>query len=154
MANDMWEWEDMDADSAFDDSDFDLSEDDEFDDAEMELAESRSSRRGRSVSHARSRGRYSQRVQGKSQGLVKTPQGTAKVALPGTFPTVEELRKTVDALQGDIRKNSAGIMQLKRQMELTERRLTKRAKNAQIASLVAISIPLVALVVKSQTKSA
>jgi hypothetical protein len=149
-------------DDEFDDSDdfdFELAEDDEFDDAEFDLSERRRARRRPApVNRARPRQRYSQALKGRSQGMVRTPQGTARVALPGKFPTVPELRKTVDRLQGDISKNSSGIEQLRKQQQnlttllaRTEKRLTKRARNAQIAAIVAISIPLVARIIEQRS---
>jgi ABC-type transporter Mla subunit MlaD len=73
--------------------------------------------------------------------------------LPGRFPTVEEFRKTVGALQQDIGKNSSGIQQLGEQqrkdsarlatlVSQTERRLTRRMKRQQTFSIIAALIPL------------
>lgn len=161
---------------AFDDDGMALSEDDmdgEYDDDSAELFDPISlgagalterwfrRRKRPKVRRADRRAAVSSGVRGKSHGVIRTPRGTAKIALPGKFPTVQEFKKAANALQVDIRKNSAGIKQLGDEqrkdaarlaamMAATEKRLTKQVKNAQLTALISLAIPLLARVVERQ----
>jgi hypothetical protein len=121
------------------------------------LAARKLGRRRKKVQRAQPQRPYAQMVQGKGTGLVKTPKGTAQIVLPGKFPTVEEFRKTVNALQLDDRKNSTGIKQLSEQQRKdaarlavmvaqTEKKISKQLRNTQIAAIIAATIPLIARV--------
>lgn len=174
MADDTWEqmvedidessaesYDDMDSDSLF----FELAEEDEsFPEAPVD-GRSRLRQQQRPVpSYARPGGRYAGLVRGRGEGLVRTPQGTAKVQLPGKFPTVEEFQKTVDALQRDIKKNADGIRQLnqaqrtdlaqvKALMAQSERKMQKEMKKALIISVVSANLPLIFRVLQERTET-
>ena len=94
---------------------------------------------------------YGQGVRGQSQGVVQTPQGPASIQLPGRFPTVDEFKKTVEAIQKDVKHNSDGIKQLadiqrKDALRLadlvtkSERRLKRQMKRTQIISIAAAAV--------------
>ena len=103
-----------------------------------------------SVTRARP-GNYAQGVRGQSQGTVQTPSGPAHIQLPGRFPTVDEFKQTVEAIQKDVKRNSDGIRQLAdvqrrdalRLAELvtrSERRLKRQMKRTQIISIAAAAV--------------
>ena len=96
---------------------------------------------------------YAQAVRGKNAGIVQTPSGPARIALPGNFPTVEEFRKTVTAIQKDMKANSAGIKELTDQQKKDtvrladlitklDKKMTKRNKRAQIISWIGLAASL------------
>jgi hypothetical protein len=100
--------------------------------------------RGRAADYGRS-------VRGQSQGVVQTPSGPARIDLPGRFPTVDEFKKSVEAIQKDVQRNSDGIKQLAlvqrkdavRLAELvskSERRLRRQMTRTQIISIAAAAV--------------
>src|SRR5688572_30483370 len=110
----------MDFDDSFDD-DYEAWDDDygdaEFDDAEYYLGDAAGARqppprRRGQVNRAKPRGNITSGVQGRQFGVVRTPQGNARVELPGKFPTLDEFKTSVAKLQQDISANSSGIAQL------------------------------------------
>jgi hypothetical protein len=94
---------------------------------------------------------YGRNVRGQGQGVVQTPSGPARIELPGRFPTVEEFKKSVEAIQKDVQKNSDGIKQLSdvqrrdslRLAQLvakSERRLRKQMTRTQIIAIAAAAV--------------
>lgn len=98
---------------------------------------------------------YGRAVRGQGQGVVQTPSGPAKIELPGRFPTVEEFKKSVEAIQKDVQRNTDGITQLaeiqrKDALRLadlvskSERRMRRQMKRTQIVSIAAaVALPFV-----------
>jgi len=139
-----------------DDEDYDESaeSDDELSEASP-FSRLRRARRGAPVARAHPTRSYAGAVKGRNQGVVSNPNGPAKVMLPGTFPTVDEFRKTVSEIQRDVQKNSKGIQDLADQqrkesarvtalMVKSERRLRKQMQRTQLIAAISASIPLVA----------
>jgi hypothetical protein len=94
---------------------------------------------------------YGRNVRGQGQGIVQTPSGPATIELPGRFPTVEEFKRSVEAIQKDVKRNSDGIKQLAdvqrrdaiRLADLvtkSERRVKKQMKQTQIISIAAAAL--------------
>lgn len=142
---------------SLDDEDYDESaeSDDELSEASLFRSRLGRARRGAPVARARPTRSYAGAVKGRNQGVVSTPAGPAKVMLPGTFPTVDEFRKTVSEIQRDVQKNSKGIQDLADQqrkesarvtalMVKSERRLRKQMQRTQLIAAISASIPLVA----------
>ena len=132
--------------------------DDDYGEAEPDDAEwdSRSQQRGGRppVRRASQQGSATSGIQGRQFGVVRTPQGEARIELPGKFPTVDEFKQTIAKLQTDIKANSAGIGQLTdrlkgdSQFEASSRTRSVRAlrrslKRTQWAALLAVAVPLV-----------
>jgi hypothetical protein len=57
---------------------------------------------------------YGQMMRGRNAGVITTPNGQATVQLPAKFPTVGELKGTLQEIQADIKRNSDGIRALGR----------------------------------------
>jgi hypothetical protein len=94
---------------------------------------------------------YGRAVKGQGQGVVQTPSGPARIDLPGRFPTVDEFKKSVEAIQKDVQRNSDGIKQLagiqrKDALRLadmvskSERRLRRQMTRTQIISIAAAAV--------------
>jgi hypothetical protein len=90
-------------------------------------------------------------VRGQSQGIVQTPSGPARIELPGRFPTVDEFKKSVEAIQKDVQRNTDGIKQLaaierkdaQRLNDIvlkSERRLRRQMTRTQIISIAAAAV--------------
>lgn len=136
----------------------DFSDDfgDDFGESDLEAAarSRQPSRRRPPVRRApTTRGNAAAGVQGRQYGVVRTPQGDARIELPAKFPTVDEFRQTISKLQQDIAANSAGIGQLTTRLqgdsdtEISTRtkhvRLLRRSqKRMQWGLLVALALPL------------
>lgn len=115
-----------------DDDDFDL--DFEMDDDEKAPRPRPSSRpRPGKPSFARPRA-YGRDVKGRDAGLIKTPNGEAKIQLPGKFPTVGEFRGSLEEIQGDIKKNADGIKSLTRRGDDQDSRIAKLARTVERSS--------------------
>ena len=96
---------------------------------------------------------YTSAVRGRGAGVVQTPNGPARIALPGNFPTVEEFRKTVGEIQKDMKANSAGIKELGDQQKkdvvrlaeliaTNEKKTRKQMKRTQTIAIIGIVLPL------------
>lgn len=166
----------MDFDDSFDD-DYEAWDDDygdaEFDDAEFDpmtlgLAMGAQKAFGRPrppVRRAKPHGSVTSSVQGRQYGIVKTPQGNARVELPGKFPTVNEFKQSIAKLQLDIKANSTGIAQLTDRLKQdatleatarskSDRYLRRSLKRTQWAALVAVALPIVLEVARPKTAQA
>lgn len=98
---------------------------------------------------------YGRNVRGQGQGVVQTPSGPAKIELPGRFPTVEEFKSSVEAIQKDVQKNANRIahvsavqrrdaVRLAGLVVRSERRLRRQLTRAQVISIaVAVAVPFV-----------
>lgn len=178
MNEDMEHWLNTLSDAEFDDFDDDDESDDDYEFAEYdddldyedypeyEDAEvgaeffgrrarrrRRLRRRRRRIMHARRRRRLARDVRGRRHGVIRTPAGSARMKLPGGYPTVKEFKSTVDTLQKDIKRNATGIKQLGSEQKKdaarlagmvtrSERRIRKQLKETQVAALVAAAAPL------------
>ena len=98
---------------------------------------------GKKVRSAKPRRPYSAGIRGRQYAQVKTPAGSARIVLPGRFPTLKDHRRSLARVQRDIRKNSTGIRDLvKRQKKLAElagrsdRGLDKKVKTLQWAVVI------------------
>ena len=157
-----------DEDSEFGDEE-DYGDEDDVDDYDIEAVRRRvSGRRGglaqrRPPHRARPGRNYGRQVKGKGQGVVQTPNGPARIELPGKFPTVEEFQKTVSEIQNDMKANSTGIKELADQQKkdslritdmvvASEKRLRKQMKRTQIISAVFALAPLAINVVSEFKK--
>jgi hypothetical protein len=115
----------------------------------------------RSVRRAKPPANYAQAVKGRNQGVVQTPSGTARIALPGNFPTVDEFQKSVGQIQKDMKANSDGIKELADQQRkdavrlaemitTSERKLKKQMKRTQIVAMIGAVAPLAARLIEKQ----
>lgn len=141
------------------DEDYEAWEDDfgesDFGESDFEAApRNRQPTRRPPIRRAPPRGNPAVGVQGRQYGVVRTPQGDARIELPGKFPTVDEFKQTITKLQQDIAANSAGIGQLTSrlqgdsQIESSTRNkhvhlLRRSIKRMQWATLLALTVPLV-----------
>lgn len=117
--------------------------------------------RRRTVHRAKPPGNYAQAVKGRNQGVVQTPNGTARITLPGNFPTVEEFQKSVGQIQKDMKANSAGIKELADQQKKdalrlaemitsSEKKLKRQMKRTQVVALVGAMLPIAARLIEKQ----
>jgi hypothetical protein len=109
--------------------------------------------RRRPVHRAKPQANYAQAVKGRNQGVVQTPNGTARISLPGNFPTVEEFQKSVGQIQKDMKANSAGIKELADQQKkdtvrlaeliaTNEKKLKRQLKKTQVIALIGAVVPV------------
>ena len=115
-------------DAEFDDEaglDDEFAEADEEDEMDAERVRRKKGQSRRKISHGGIQGRLAQRMHDKPMGgIVQTPNGRARIALPGRIIPPAEFRKAVDALQQDGKKNATGIQQLEAQQRQDMARLT------------------------------
>jgi hypothetical protein len=165
----------MDFDDSFDD-DYEAWDDDygdgegdsELEDAELGMAYGAQKALGRArpaVRRAKPQGSATSSVQGRQYGMVRTPQGNARVELPGRFPTVNEFKQSIAKLQQDIKANSTGIAQLTERLKQdatleagarakSDRVLRRNLKRTQWAALIAVALPVVLEVARPENARA
>jgi hypothetical protein len=125
----------------------------ELDEADVEAVPDRQARGRPPIRRAQTQSNAATGVQGRQFGVVRTPQGDARIELPAKFPTVDEFKESITKLQSDIKANSTGIGQLTTrlkgdtQLEATTRtkhvRYVRRSmRRLQWATFFALTVPL------------
>ena len=118
----------------------------------------------RSPRRAKPTGSYGRTVKGRNAGVVQTPNGAARIALPGNFPTVDEFRKTVAEIQKDMKANSTGIKELADQQKKDvvrlaglisdgEKKIRKQLKRTQLFAMLGVAAPLAFNLVRDTLKT-